>query len=273
MSDNTRKALSLKRNGSRSTGPQIEERLHKVLAQAGLGSRRALEERIAQGLVKVNGEVAQTGLSVEQRRPHRTRRQGLRRQRADRTGPRADLQQAGRRSDHARRPRRSPDHLRGAAPPQGRALDRRRPPRHQHHRPAAADHRRRAGQRADASVERRSNANTSAASMAKCRTTSSIASRAASRWKTARPNSTRSSASAPAIRTPGSRSWSPKAAIAKCAACGNRRVTRSAASSACVTATSPCRACCKRGQSRRIAAGKGRCAARRISASRTTRRC
>ena len=35
-----------------------------MLAQAGLGSRRALEERIAQGLVKVNGEVAQTGLSV-----------------------------------------------------------------------------------------------------------------------------------------------------------------------------------------------------------------
>ena len=62
MSD-TRKVLSLK--GKAATAPKIEERLHKVLAQAGLGSRRALEERIAQGLVKVNGEVAQTGQSVK----------------------------------------------------------------------------------------------------------------------------------------------------------------------------------------------------------------
>jgi 23S rRNA pseudouridine2605 synthase len=66
MSDNRKKVLSL---GSRKSGEnssaKIEERLHKVLAQAGLGSRRALEERIAQGLVKVNGEVAQTGQSVK----------------------------------------------------------------------------------------------------------------------------------------------------------------------------------------------------------------
>lgn len=64
MSD-TRKVLSLKSKGGDAAAPRIEERLHKVLAQAGLGSRRALEERIAQGLVKVNGEVAQTGQSVK----------------------------------------------------------------------------------------------------------------------------------------------------------------------------------------------------------------
>ncbi|MFS8137827.1 MAG: S4 domain-containing protein, partial [Thermomonas sp.] len=65
MSDTkSKKTLSLKLKGSEDNTPRIEERLHKVLAQAGLGSRRALEERIAQGLVKVNGEVAQTGLSV-----------------------------------------------------------------------------------------------------------------------------------------------------------------------------------------------------------------
>ena len=63
MKDN-RKVLSLKDKGSDSAA-KLQERLHKVLAQAGLGSRRALEERIAQGLVKVNGEVAQTGLSVK----------------------------------------------------------------------------------------------------------------------------------------------------------------------------------------------------------------
>ncbi|MEN1928262.1 pseudouridine synthase [Luteimonas sp. MJ250] len=59
--------LSLKRTTDTATGaeaPRMEERLHKVLAQAGLGSRRALEQRIAEGLVKVNGEVAQVGMSI-----------------------------------------------------------------------------------------------------------------------------------------------------------------------------------------------------------------
>jgi len=65
MSDKIKKTLSLKLKGSESASAKVEERLHKVLAQAGLGSRRALEERIAQGLVKVNGVVAQTGQSVK----------------------------------------------------------------------------------------------------------------------------------------------------------------------------------------------------------------
>lgn len=56
--------LSLKRETA-TDQPKLEERLHKVLAQAGLGSRRALEQRIADGLVKVNGEVAQTGQSIK----------------------------------------------------------------------------------------------------------------------------------------------------------------------------------------------------------------
>ncbi|KRG83297.1 hypothetical protein ABB34_12370 [Stenotrophomonas daejeonensis] len=68
MSDTPRKLslnkLSLKREAA-AEQPRLEERLHKVLAQAGLGSRRALEQRIADGLVKVNGEVAQTGMSVK----------------------------------------------------------------------------------------------------------------------------------------------------------------------------------------------------------------
>jgi 23S rRNA pseudouridine2605 synthase len=58
--------LSLKRGTELSAeAPRLEERLHKVLAQAGLGSRRALEQRIADGLVKVNGEVAQVGMSIK----------------------------------------------------------------------------------------------------------------------------------------------------------------------------------------------------------------
>ena len=64
--DKGARKLSLKRGeaAAEAPAPRLEERLHKVLAQAGLGSRRALEQRIAEGLVKVNGEVAQTGMSV-----------------------------------------------------------------------------------------------------------------------------------------------------------------------------------------------------------------
>lgn len=62
MSETPRRVLSLKREGAAAI--RVEERLHKVLATAGLGSRRALEERIARGEVKVNGEVAATGSSV-----------------------------------------------------------------------------------------------------------------------------------------------------------------------------------------------------------------
>ena len=63
--DTPRRPLSLKRDtATDTTAPRLTERLHKVLAQAGLGSRRALEQRIAEGQVKVNGEVAQTGMSI-----------------------------------------------------------------------------------------------------------------------------------------------------------------------------------------------------------------
>ena len=65
-SDKDRRKLSLKRDDDTTPdAPRLEERLHKVLAQAGLGSRRALEQRIADGLVKVNGETAQVGMSVK----------------------------------------------------------------------------------------------------------------------------------------------------------------------------------------------------------------
>jgi 23S rRNA pseudouridine2605 synthase len=66
MTEKPRRPLTLKRDSDATTpeAPRLEERLHKVLAQAGLGSRRALEQRIADGLVKVNGEVAQVGMSI-----------------------------------------------------------------------------------------------------------------------------------------------------------------------------------------------------------------
>ena len=44
--------------------PGKPERLHKLLAQSGVGSRREMEELIAAGRVNINGEVAQTGQSA-----------------------------------------------------------------------------------------------------------------------------------------------------------------------------------------------------------------
>lgn len=43
----------------------VEERLQKLLAQAGHGSRRACEELIVQGRVRVNGQVAQLGQKAD----------------------------------------------------------------------------------------------------------------------------------------------------------------------------------------------------------------
>lgn len=45
----------------------MTEKLHKVLARAGLGSRRHIEEWIEQGRVTVNGEVARIGARVDSR--------------------------------------------------------------------------------------------------------------------------------------------------------------------------------------------------------------
>ncbi|GAB2547960.1 pseudouridine synthase [Rhodanobacter koreensis] len=57
--------LSLKREPRADDATaQIEERLHKVLANAGLGSRRMLEQRIQSGEVELNGSPAGIGASV-----------------------------------------------------------------------------------------------------------------------------------------------------------------------------------------------------------------
>jgi len=62
MNAPTRTLLTLKR--PQTEGPVVEERLHKVLANAGLGSRRLLEQRIQGGEVKVNARTAELGSSV-----------------------------------------------------------------------------------------------------------------------------------------------------------------------------------------------------------------
>jgi 23S rRNA pseudouridine2605 synthase len=58
--------LSLKREPRVDADtPALEERLHKVLANAGLGSRRMLEQRIQAGEVELNGAPAEIGMSVK----------------------------------------------------------------------------------------------------------------------------------------------------------------------------------------------------------------
>src|SRR5690348_15034310 len=47
---------------AQSAGPS--QKLHKVLAQSGLGSRRTMEEWIREGKVTVNGSVASIGARV-----------------------------------------------------------------------------------------------------------------------------------------------------------------------------------------------------------------
>ncbi len=43
----------------------MEERIQKILAQAGMGSRRACEDIISAGRVKVNGQVARLGMKAD----------------------------------------------------------------------------------------------------------------------------------------------------------------------------------------------------------------
>ncbi len=51
----------MSRRGPRSGTDAPRDRLQKIMAAAGLGSRRALEQRIAEGAVRHNGEVAGPG--------------------------------------------------------------------------------------------------------------------------------------------------------------------------------------------------------------------
>ena len=58
--------LSLKRGEDKTVeAPRLEERLHKVLAQAGLGSRLEMEQLILEGRISVNNEPAHIGQRIQ----------------------------------------------------------------------------------------------------------------------------------------------------------------------------------------------------------------
>lgn len=62
------KPAATTQSGVGSTSPQpVTQKLHKVLAQAGLGSRREMEELIASGQVTINGKTAQVGDRIDAR--------------------------------------------------------------------------------------------------------------------------------------------------------------------------------------------------------------
>ena len=66
--ESTRRPLSLKAKAAPDTAPdapRIEERLHKVLAQAGLGSRLAMEQLILEGRISVNNQPAHIGQRIQ----------------------------------------------------------------------------------------------------------------------------------------------------------------------------------------------------------------
>ena len=127
------------------------ERLQKVLAQAGIGSRREMEEWIAAGRISVNGVTAHLGQGVV---PTDKIKIGGRlvnvRFTTTRT-PRVVMYHKPEGEIVSRDdPEGRPSVFNGAAAHSRRALDRRRSPRFQYLGPAAVHHLGRTGQQADA---------------------------------------------------------------------------------------------------------------------------
>ncbi len=146
------------RNRARHDKPQLKlpktfpgaeqegERLQKVLARAGMGSRRACEELIEQGRVEVNG--ADRHRAGHAGRPGARRDQGRRPDRRHPVVPVLRAQQAGRRRLHHGGPGRPPVPRRLRHQPRDPALPR-RPARHRDRGHHPAHQPRRAGPPSD----------------------------------------------------------------------------------------------------------------------------
>ena len=140
----------------RSTDEVFNEpqRLHKVLASCGFGSRRAMEDMILAGRITVNRLPAEVGQKVGpgRRSAHQRRaREGALHRAAS---ARAHVSQARGRDRHARRSGGASHGVREAAEHRQRQVDQRRAPRLQHRGPPAVHQFRRARQPAHASALR-----------------------------------------------------------------------------------------------------------------------
>jgi 23S rRNA pseudouridine2605 synthase len=129
-------------------------KLHKVLAQAGIGSRRDMEQWVLEGRVTVNGEPAHTGQRISFGDRIAVAGKPVKVRIAPAAAACAGVPQAGRRGGHARRPAAPSDRLQAPAAAAPRQVAVGRTARHQHRRAAAVHQLGRTGQPADASALR-----------------------------------------------------------------------------------------------------------------------
>ena len=132
--------------------PKEAQRIAKLLARAGIASRREIERMIAEGRIAIGGVTVEKPGDPADLAPRRHRRRQA--GQGARPGAPVPLPQARRPPDHRARPQGPADHLRPAA--QGpAAADAGRPARPQHRGAAAAHHRRRAEAPARTARDRR----------------------------------------------------------------------------------------------------------------------
>lgn len=128
------------------------EKLQKVLARLGMASRRDVEKWISEGRVKVNGAVASLGQRVDSHDAIAVDGRLLKREEVSEVVRRVLIYnkpdgEICTRNDPEGRPT-----VFDRLPRPKEEVDQYRSPRHQHHRPAAVHHRRRAGQPPHASI-------------------------------------------------------------------------------------------------------------------------
>ena len=201
-------------------------KLQKVLAQAGIGSRRDMEQLVVEGRITVNGEPAHVGQRIsfgDQLRIDGKVDQGAHRAAA---AARAGLSQAGRRGGHARRPAAPAD---GVPPPAAAAAGQvavGRPAGHQHRRAAAVHQLGRTGQPADAPALRR-RARVRGARARRGRRGRARTPAAGRRDRRPDLRASRASRTAAAKAPTTGTAWSsPKAATARCASCSRPSAMR-----------------------------------------------
>ena len=203
----------------------MTERLQKLLAGAGHGSRRGIEEWIRAGRVTINDRVAVLGDRATRCRPDLPRWQATRSGWAPRIGRGAAVSQARGRGDHAQRSGEPADGVRATAAAGERALDRGWQAGREYLRAAAVHQRWGAGAPAHAPLERDPPRVPRAASRLAAGRGARAPAAGASSSRTGRRISMRSTSSRPRAATPGCASVCTKDAIARCAGSSNTKAS------------------------------------------------